>query len=155
MIHIWGYRPGIISLILGVTILSSKCLILRRMEFKLNWAYSWLWFHTIQRKSLSYFKQNLCWIIYITQIMSHEISQVWILFGGFVVLGWRCHYSTPPGRAAARARAQPFSQGSTHHDQLIKAPRVAPAHTSLWTLWYWATYKHICNDHSWSGFLTA
>ena len=91
---------------------SWKCLVLRRVQFKLNWAYSCLWSHTIQRKSLSYFKQNLCWIIYITQIMSNEIPQVWILFGGFVVLGWRCHYTTPPGRAAARARAQPLVRGA-------------------------------------------
>ena len=81
------------------------------MEFKLNWAYPWLWFHTIQRKSLNYFKQNLCWIIYISQIMSHEISQVWILFGGFVVLGWRCHYSTPPGRAGRAGPSATFQSG--------------------------------------------
>ena len=111
MIHIWGYRPGIMSLILDVTILSSKCLILRQMKFKLDWAYPWLWFHTVQRESLNYFKQNLCWIICISQLMSHEISQVWILFGGFVVLGWRCHYSTPPGRAGRAGPSATFQSG--------------------------------------------
>ena len=45
------------------------------------------------------------------------------------------HTTWAGGRAGPSAT---FSQGSTHHDQLIKAPRVAPAHTSLWTLWYWA-----------------